>query len=350
MSQTEVAVVEKPSAEVTEWRPVQEVCRMLQIIQEVTKSVMVDGQDYGKIEGCGDKPTLLKPGAEKLAVTFRLEALPETTIIDLGEGHREYRVETTVTHIPTGRRFGKGVGSCSTKETKYRYRQADRKCPKCGKPAIIKGKQEFGGGWLCFAKKGGCGAKFADDAPEIVGQQIGRVENPDIADTYNTVWKMAVKRSMVDAILRTTAASGVFTQDIEDMQDMLRQTATITAAPSTGEVRSPEPEKPAKKNGKKPEPPAHGNEMPPEPESMGDWRGVVCHVGKEDGRCKGKKLGDLYRADLDLLFEKFQPKPDRHGIWLEADRVLWWAVRRGIETISKEQMEAKAKAGKGGAV
>lgn len=34
-------------------------------------------------------------------------------------------------------------------------------CPQCGKTAaVIKGKEEFGGGWLCFAKKGGCGARW----------------------------------------------------------------------------------------------------------------------------------------------------------------------------------------------
>jgi hypothetical protein len=35
-------------------------------------------------------------------------------------------------------------------------------CPTCGKPSMIKGKAEYGGGWLCFKKKGGCGAKFTD--------------------------------------------------------------------------------------------------------------------------------------------------------------------------------------------
>lgn len=38
----------------------------------------------------------------------------------------------------------------------------DRLCPQCQKPAIIKGRAEYGGGWLCFKKKGGCGAKFPD--------------------------------------------------------------------------------------------------------------------------------------------------------------------------------------------
>ena len=35
-------------------------------------------------------------------------------------------------------------------------------CPACGKAAIIKGKAEFGGGWVCFKKKGGCGWKGLD--------------------------------------------------------------------------------------------------------------------------------------------------------------------------------------------
>jgi hypothetical protein len=35
-------------------------------------------------------------------------------------------------------------------------------CPVCGKDAVIKGKAEYGGGWLCFGKKGGCGAKWPE--------------------------------------------------------------------------------------------------------------------------------------------------------------------------------------------
>lgn len=37
-------------------------------------------------------------------------------------------------------------------------------CPKCGVVgAIIKGKAEYGGGWLCFKKKKGCGAKLTKE-------------------------------------------------------------------------------------------------------------------------------------------------------------------------------------------
>ena len=45
-----------------------------------------------------------------------------------------------------------------------------------------------------------------------------RLENPDIADTYNTVLKMAAKRSLVDAVLKATGGSCAFTQDLEDMK------------------------------------------------------------------------------------------------------------------------------------
>ena len=42
-------------------------------------------------------------------------------------------------------------------------------------------------------------------------------ENPDIADTYNTVLKMACKRALVAAVLNTLAVSDLFTQDVEDL-------------------------------------------------------------------------------------------------------------------------------------
>lgn len=37
-----------------------------------------------------------------------------------------------------------------------------RPCPSCGQKAIIRGKAEYGGGFVCWKKMGGCGAKFDD--------------------------------------------------------------------------------------------------------------------------------------------------------------------------------------------
>ena len=194
--------------EVKETAPLtaQEIKSQVQLIQEVMQAVMQEGYHYGVIPGT-EKPTLLKPGAEKLTTTFRLAPLLHVEARELGNGHREYQVRCTLVHIPTARVYGEGVGSCSTLESRYRYRNADRTCPYCGRSTIIKGRAEYGGGWLCFQRKGGCGAKFADQDPSIVSQAAGRVENTDLADTYNTVLKMAKKRALVDATLTATGYS-----------------------------------------------------------------------------------------------------------------------------------------------
>lgn len=190
--------------------------RQIQLIQQIMKNEMENGVHYGTIPGCGDKPALLKAGAEKLNLTFRMAPKFDITITSMGDGHREYAIKTSLYHIDTGKFLGEGLGSCSTMESKYRYRDDKRKCPKCASTAIIKGKEEYGGGWICFVKKGGCGVKFPDNAPEILEQKVGKIENPDVADVYNTVLKMAKKRSHVDATLSATAASDIFTQDIEE--------------------------------------------------------------------------------------------------------------------------------------
>jgi len=190
----------------------------VRLIQEIMRSVMQEGTHFGTIPGC-QKPSLFKPGAEKLSVTFRLAPYYTITQTDLPREHREYNIVCTLKHIVSGDTFAQGVGSCSTMESKYRYREGKQKCPQCQSEAIIKGKAEYGGGWLCYAKKGGCGAKFKDGDPAIEWQQAGRIECEDPADQYNTVLKMAKKRAHVDATLTATAASDIFTQDVEDFAD-----------------------------------------------------------------------------------------------------------------------------------
>lgn len=193
------------------------------LVQEVMKSVMHDGEHYGVIPGCGTKPALLKAGAEKLGMTFRLR--PGFTINerDLGRAHREYSITCTLSDGT------QGVGSCSTMESKYRYRQGERKCPECGKATIITGKAEYGGGFICFAKKGGCGAKFDAKDERIVNQQVGKVEHDNPADFYNTCLKMGKKRAHVDAIITATACSDIFTQDVEEM---VQNAAMASSEPS----------------------------------------------------------------------------------------------------------------------
>ena len=177
------------------------------------------GTDYGVIPGTENK-TLLKPGAEKLTQLFRCvpRFTVEEKIEDWNTGLFFYRFRCEIVTQADRLTVAEGVGSCSTYESRYRWRNANRTCPACGKEAIIKGKKEYGGGYLCYKKKDGCGAKFGDNDPAITSQPVGRVENPDLIDQANTVLKMAKKRSLVDAAISLARCSDIFTQDVEDMQ------------------------------------------------------------------------------------------------------------------------------------
>ena len=196
---------------------VEEIIAQAKKIEHVMRAAMEDGVHYGKIPGT-PKPTLYKAGAEKLNLLFRFDPQYQSTEVRDGD-HLTVKSICTIWHIPTGLRFGSGEGSCSTREAKYAWRKGERKCPACGvEGAIIKGKAEYGGGWLCWQKRDGCGAKFPDGDMSIEGQVVERVPNPDLADAYNTVLKMSNKRALVAAVLNCTAASDVFTQDLEDRE------------------------------------------------------------------------------------------------------------------------------------
>jgi ribosomal protein L37AE/L43A len=183
-------------------------------VKEVMDSVMQEGVHYGRIPGV-DKPSLWKPGAEVLNVTFRLAPSYQSERIFHDDGHLTVVSKCQLTHV-SGVFLGEGEGLCSSREDKYANRVAKRVCPACGKDSVIKGKQEFGGGWLCWKKNDGCGAKFADGDAAIESQVVGKVANEHLADSWNTVIKMANKRALVAASLNCTAASDIFTQDLED--------------------------------------------------------------------------------------------------------------------------------------
>src|SRR3990167_2531604 len=214
---------------------IDELVGQVSLIQQAMSKVMHDGEHYGVIPGTGSKPTLLKPGAEKLCLLFRLD--PEYATERVVEGDHLTAITTcTLYKITTGQRWGSGQAICSSKESKYAYRKGERTCPECGHNAIIKGRAEYGGGWLCYGKKGGCGAKWPDGATVIEGQNVDRVDNPDLADTWNTIIKMACKRALVAAVLNVTAASDIFTQDIEEIVENTAaaktEAATVTRPPA----------------------------------------------------------------------------------------------------------------------
>ncbi len=190
--------------------------------KDFIEQVLREGVDYGVTPGTSDKPSLKKPGAEKMASFFGLAPVFEDVSIAedwTGTDHNSepffyYRQKCKL--YRADRLIASADGSCNSWEKKYRYRSSERVCPQCGKATIIKGKIEYGGGFICYGKKGGCGAKFADNAPEIINQEVGQIKNPDVAELTNTILKMAQKRALVAAVLIATNASDYFTQDLDD--------------------------------------------------------------------------------------------------------------------------------------
>jgi len=154
---------------------------------------------YGTIPGT-PKPTLYKPGAEVLCVTFRIA--PSYSVEDLSDDlTARYRITCHGTHQVTGIALGDGLGECSSAEEKYKWREA-----------------------IC--------AEEFDLTPEIMRRlKFKKYQNnvtkktqvrTEAADLSNTVLKMACKRAMIAMTLNVTAASDIFTQDIEDLPEELR--------------------------------------------------------------------------------------------------------------------------------
>lgn len=215
-----------PSLEVAPTVQAEDLVKRLTVIKQAMDTAMERDVDYGVIPGTKN-PTLLKPGAEKLAVLFQFDC--QTTHSERwGPGdHLTVVARTVVFHAPTGARLGSGEGLCSTRESKYAHRFAGLKCPECSQETVRKSRPRpdgsGGDGWYCWANpnrgSNGCGATFPDGDTRITGQKPGKVDNPDLPDSWNTAIKMARKRALVDAVLVTTSASAIFTQDAEDLPD-----------------------------------------------------------------------------------------------------------------------------------
>ena len=162
-------------AEVTEFRPetrpmtssgargltVEEAKQSDDEMNRFIDAVLVAGVDYGVIPHC-TKPTLLKPGAEKIMNYLGLIARTVITnrVEDFNVGFFSYECKIyLLDHSGVVR--GEGVGLTNTRESKY-------------------------------AKQNGYSVQ-------------------------NVVLKMAKKRALVDAVLNVGALSARFTQDVEDM-------------------------------------------------------------------------------------------------------------------------------------
>ena len=135
----------------------------LQQLQQFVSECMKPGVDYGIVPGM-NKPTLLKPGAEKLCEIFGfakgVEIIHQTE--DFDRPLFAYTVKVRLVSKNAGFTEAEGVGAANSREKK-------------------------------FAKQ-------------------------DAFTIQNTLLKMAKKRALVDAVLSATRSSGLFTQDMEDWE------------------------------------------------------------------------------------------------------------------------------------
>lgn len=236
MATTEVTKIQEPtqqeSLSVVDLRELESGLRArlkgVELIKSFLGSLLQKGVHYDIIPGTSRKdengkeqakPALLQPGAEDLALAARAHVeIVKEDVQHLPENHIDVTYWISMVK-DDGRVLGQGVGSCSTMESKYRWRFSNKMCPNCQKETIKRSKPDKGGGWYCWSKIGGCGAQFLKGDATIEDQLVGKVPNEDIADTWNTVRKMAYKRALVAAAKVSFGVSSLFTQDVEEQAE-----------------------------------------------------------------------------------------------------------------------------------
>lgn len=183
-----------------------ETLNKVKTLQATLKNILVENHDYGKIQGCGDKPTLLKAGAEKILMALGLTStyeLLEHTEDFTGKGFFAYTVKC-ILH-KNGAKITEGLGHANSKEKKWAQEFVyESELPQGTDTELLKKKK--------FSGSNGTYYKYQVDA--------------DANSKANTILKMAKKRSQIDAVLTVASLSEVFTQDFDDLPITEEQTTT----------------------------------------------------------------------------------------------------------------------------
>ena len=189
----ELAVIETKEIQVP---AIAEAVDQYNMMVQYVNMVMKKGIDYGEIPGT-DKPTLLKPGAEKLQRLFKLRSTFETVDIkeDWDKPFFYYRYKCQV--WSGDQVIAECEGSTNSYEKKYRYRN------------VYENK--------ATAEEKETGLRMEKTSKKGSAYIVYRVENKEPFDIVNTFQKMAQKRAYVGAILLAANASEFFTQDMEDL-------------------------------------------------------------------------------------------------------------------------------------
>ncbi len=153
-------------------------------IDQMKREIMKEGRDYMVIPGT-KKPSLVKPGAEKLAAAFILA--PTYTTTDQTERfHEEWNYESPVFKWQNEKKVQTGTETKGTVGF-YSYRVS------------------------CELRHRETGQVWASAEGVMNSRERGRETAPS-----NTILKMAQKRAFIAAVLNATFSSELFTQDMED--------------------------------------------------------------------------------------------------------------------------------------
>lgn len=167
-------------------------------VRAFVADVLREGQDYGKIPGT-NKPTLLKPGAEKLASGFGLTV--SSSVVDSEVDHeREVRWVKRQKQWEGAPGHRRQVGEKVTEGVSLGLYRYVVRVDLIDQHGVVRGS----GLGACSTLE----SKYADRPREC----------------ENTVLKMAFKRAQIAATLTTLGMSEAFTQDVEDMSVVSERT------------------------------------------------------------------------------------------------------------------------------
>lgn len=321
---------------------IQEVVDQRELIKQAMANAMTPGVHFGIIPGCGDKPSLYQPGAQLMAYLFKLRPEYEVFEKNFDIDHREYRITCRIFSMASGYEIGQGVGICSTRESKYRFRNAAKEVTWLEEPVpgvywTLKRKVKDASGkdaearaqndldrWLSTVFQGKevshIGAKKDERGNwkfvEYHGGE-GKIENENIADVVNTVLKISKKRAFVDAVITATASNDMFTQDLEDIAANLEHVEKTAPKPVEKDVTpkdekantSAAPETTSKKtdgDSSTHTANAAASSAPASTPGTTGWRDVIVHFGTVGGKVNGRKLGTLAKVSTDWLKKQME--------------------------------------------
>lgn len=194
----------RTTVEVSGRMAVADIISHVALVQEVMRAVMKPDVHFGVIPGT-DKPSLFKQGAEVLCMAFRVADSYQVEDLSTNEVVR-YRVTCVGTHQVTGLVLGTGMGEASSAEEKYKWRKAYKDEFEATPTNLRREKK----GW---------------DKTKRQAYTVTQVRT-EPADLANTILKMANKRAKVAMTINVTACGDMFGQDLEDMDEALRDHLT----------------------------------------------------------------------------------------------------------------------------